>query len=88
MNRSTCFVEYYIRGDIMLKDKCIERGLSLSKLSEKANISKSYLSLIEREEFTNLTVRTIIKLAKAFEIDEFEIYTYYSKIEHLKMNPK
>jgi transcriptional regulator with XRE-family HTH domain len=51
-----------------LKGKRIEKGMSLSKLSELTGISKSYLSLIERNIQKNPSIDILGKLAKTLEI--------------------
>jgi transcriptional regulator with XRE-family HTH domain len=45
------------------------KGISLSKLSEMTGISKSYLSLIERDIQTNPSLDILEKIAKSFEVD-------------------
>lgn len=45
------------------------RGLSLSELAERANISKSYLSNIERDLNKNPSIKVIKKIAGVLEVD-------------------
>lgn len=52
-----------------LKRMRIEKGISLSKLSELTGISKSYLSLIERNIQKNPSLDILEKITKTFEID-------------------
>jgi transcriptional regulator with XRE-family HTH domain len=52
-----------------LKVKRIEKGISLSKLSELTGISKSYLSLIERNIQNNPSIDILDKLAKTLEVE-------------------
>jgi transcriptional regulator with XRE-family HTH domain len=47
----------------------IEKGISLNKLSELTGISKSYLSLIERNIQKNPSIDILSKLAKALEME-------------------
>lgn len=47
----------------------IEKGISLNKLSELTGISKSYLSLIERNIQTNPSIDILGKLAETFELE-------------------
>lgn len=51
-----------------LKVLRLERGISLSKLSELTGISKSYLSLIERNIQKNPSIDILGKLARTLEI--------------------
>ncbi|GIO26981.1 helix-turn-helix domain-containing protein [Ornithinibacillus bavariensis] len=51
-----------------LKRVRMERGLSLSELAEKANISKSYLSNMERHLNENPSIHVIIKIAEALDV--------------------
>ncbi|TDL73874.1 XRE family transcriptional regulator [Rhodococcus qingshengii] len=52
-----------------LKVMRIEKGISLNKLSELTGISKSYLSLIERNIQKNPSIDILSKLAKALEME-------------------
>lgn len=45
------------------------RGFTLSELAEKSNISKSYLSNIERDLNQNPSVEVVIKLAKVLQVN-------------------
>ncbi|MFK9089949.1 helix-turn-helix domain-containing protein [Bacillus salipaludis] len=47
----------------------MQRGLTLSELAERANISKSYLSNIERNLNQNPSVHIIKKLAIVLDVD-------------------
>jgi transcriptional regulator with XRE-family HTH domain len=51
-----------------LKGMRVEKGVSLSKLSEMTGISKSYLSLIERNIQKNPSLDILEKIAKTFEV--------------------
>ncbi|MDR7000609.1 helix-turn-helix transcriptional regulator [Neobacillus niacini] len=46
-----------------------KRGYSLSELSEKANISKSYLSNIERNLNRNPSIQVLRKIAQVLNVD-------------------
>ncbi|MES9684677.1 transcriptional regulator [Bacillus sp. AFS001701] len=46
-----------------------KRGLSLSELAKKADISKSYLSNIEREINDNPSIQVLEKLSKVLGVD-------------------
>ncbi|HEY2420680.1 MAG TPA: helix-turn-helix transcriptional regulator [Neobacillus sp.] len=46
-----------------------KRGFTLSELAEKANISKSYLSNIERNLNQNPSIHVITKLADVLDVD-------------------
>ncbi|MEH6907466.1 helix-turn-helix domain-containing protein [Neobacillus drentensis] len=45
------------------------KGISLTKLGELTGISKSYLSLIERDIQRNPSLEILGKLAKTFDVD-------------------
>lgn len=47
----------------------IRKGISLSKLSQQTGISKSYLSLIERNIQKNPSIDILGKLAKTLEVE-------------------
>ncbi len=46
-----------------------KKGLTLSELAEKANISKSYLSNIERELNDNPSIQVLEKISKVLGVD-------------------
>jgi len=46
-----------------------KQGLTLSELAEKANISKSYLSNIERNLNQNPSIHIIKKIAEVLDVD-------------------
>ncbi|WP_026576000.1 helix-turn-helix domain-containing protein [Bacillus sp. UNC438CL73TsuS30] len=46
-----------------------EKGLSISQLSELSGISKSYLSLIERDIQRNPSIEILDKIAKTLNVD-------------------
>lgn len=52
-----------------LKKIRLVRGLSLSELAEKASISKSYLSNIERNLNENPSIQVLEKISKALQVD-------------------
>lgn len=52
-----------------LKKMRLKRGYSLGTLSEMTGISKSYLSLIERDIQKNPSLEILEKIAKLFEVD-------------------
>ena len=46
-----------------------DRGFTLSELAERSNISKSYLSNIERDLNQNPSVEVVIKLANVLQVE-------------------
>ncbi|MBL4954452.1 helix-turn-helix transcriptional regulator [Neobacillus sp. YIM B02564] len=65
-----------------------QRGYSLTELAELANISKSYLSNIERNLNKNPSLKVVIKIAKVLKVDlltllkngsDFETHIYIEK---------
>ncbi|GIN20933.1 MAG TPA: XRE family transcriptional regulator [Bacillus bacterium] len=57
----------------MIGKKIVElrkkRGMTLSELAEKANISKSYISGLERNINDNPSIQVINKIASILEVD-------------------
>jgi XRE family transcriptional regulator, master regulator for biofilm formation len=53
----------------ILKGIRIQKGYSLTKLSELTGISKSYLSLLERGIQSNPSIEVIGKIAQALKVD-------------------
>lgn len=58
-----------------VKEKRIERGLSMSELAELSGLSKSFISLIEAGKKTP-SVETLCRLSIAFECDFEELYKF------------
>ncbi|MFF2877287.1 helix-turn-helix domain-containing protein [Gottfriedia sp. NPDC057991] len=52
-----------------IQDIRIKKGLTLSELAEKANISKSYLSNIERELNDNPSIQVVEKISKVLGVE-------------------
>ncbi|WP_349410683.1 helix-turn-helix transcriptional regulator [Pseudalkalibacillus sp. SCS-8] len=50
-----------------------KKGLSLTELAERAGISKSYLSNIERDVNTNPSIQVLLKLAHVLQVDIADI---------------
>jgi XRE family transcriptional regulator of biofilm formation len=46
-----------------------EKGLSQQDLAGLANVSRNYISMIERGEVKNISVEVLVKLAKALNVD-------------------
>ena len=47
----------------------MQKGFSLSELADRANISKSYLSTIERNLTDNPSIHVMDKLAKVLDVE-------------------
>ena len=45
-----------------------KNGLSQEKLAEKCNLHRTYIGAVERAE-KNLTIKSLVKIANALEID-------------------
>jgi len=52
-----------------------KRGFSQEKLAELANINRNFVGMVERGE-TNITVRKLDKIAKAFGIEAKELLDF------------
>ena len=50
-----------------------QRGMSLTELAEKANVSKSYLSTIERDIQKNPSIQFLEKIAEVFGISILDL---------------
>ncbi|WP_270180235.1 helix-turn-helix domain-containing protein [Alkalihalobacillus sp. CinArs1] len=50
-----------------------EKGISLSVLAERALVSKSYLSNIERNLKTNPTIDVLLRVSKVLEVDLYDL---------------
>ncbi|WML30300.1 helix-turn-helix transcriptional regulator [Neobacillus sp. OS1-32] len=58
-----------------------QRGYSLTELAELANISKSYLSNIERNLNKNPSLKVVIKIAKVLKVDLLTLLKNGSDLE-------
>jgi XRE family transcriptional regulator, master regulator for biofilm formation len=63
-----------------------EKNLSLSQLAEKTNISKSYLSSIERNIQVNPSIEILVKIASALDIEVEMLINSNQTIYELKKN--
>ncbi|MFD4703694.1 helix-turn-helix domain-containing protein [Gottfriedia sp. NPDC058432] len=59
-----------------------KKGLTLSELAEKANISKSYLSNIEREINQNPSIQVMEKITKVLSVDMSTLLGINAEIQH------
>jgi transcriptional regulator with XRE-family HTH domain len=48
-------------------------GLSQEALAEMAEISRNYLSMIERSEATNLSIDVLVRLARAMSVEPCQL---------------
>jgi XRE family transcriptional regulator of biofilm formation len=46
-----------------------EKDLSQQELANLANVSRNYVSIIERGEAKNISVEVLVKMAKALNVD-------------------
>jgi XRE family transcriptional regulator of biofilm formation len=65
-----------------------QRGLTLSELAERANVSKSYLSNIERNLNQNPSIQVVRKIAFVLEVDLKTLLTTDAKYEDNPMLDK
>lgn len=62
----------------LLREEREKRGLSMNVLAQKAGLSQSIVSLIERD-LRNPTLDTLLRIAEVLEIDLGEILTQARK---------
>ncbi|WP_246942985.1 helix-turn-helix domain-containing protein [Bacillus pinisoli] len=53
----------------VIKEWRLKRGMSLTELSNRSGVSKSYLSFIERGKQNNPSIEVIDKLATALKVE-------------------
>ncbi|MBO8172210.1 MAG: helix-turn-helix domain-containing protein [Bacillaceae bacterium] len=51
-----------------IKQKRLEKGLSLSELADRAGVAKSYLSSIERDIQSNPSIQFLEKVARVLDV--------------------
>ena len=61
----------------IIKNTRMEKRITQKQLAEMIGVSQAYISKIESDEFINVTVIEIIKLAKVLQIDELEVAKYF-----------
>ena len=61
----------------IIKNTRMEKRITQKQLAEMIGVSQAYISKIESDEFINVTVIEIIKLAKALGLDELEVAKYF-----------
>ena len=63
----------------LLREKREERGLSMNVVAQRAGLSHSIVSLVERD-LRNPTLDTLLRIAEAVEMDLGEVITQARKI--------
>ena len=61
----------------IIRDTRTKKRITQKQLAEMIGDSQTYISKIESDEFINVTVIEIIKLAKALGLDELEVTKYF-----------
>lgn len=61
-----------------------KKGLSLTELAQRANISKSYLSNIERNLNRNPSIQVVSKIAIVLDVDLITLLNSENSIEKLQ----
>ena len=61
----------------IIRIKRLQKRITQKQLAEMIGVSQAYISKIESDEFINVTVIEIIKLAKVLQIDELEVAKYF-----------
>lgn len=69
-----------------LKELRRSKGLTLDTLSERTGISKSYLSLIERDIQSNPSLDILHRIAKTFEVNVEELVRVEKDVIRLTTN--
>ncbi len=72
----------------MLKQKRLEKGLTLSELAKKVGKSESYISRLERRNFNNVTIKMCLKLSQELELPPVEVFLFFAEIEFNKLHNK
>jgi len=67
-----------------IKDIRKSKNITAYKLSKIANISKNYLSELENNKRTNVTLDVLIKIANALEVNVKYLFYTFNDIEDLK----
>ncbi len=65
-----------------------EKGLSLSELAERANVSKSYLSTIEREIQSNPSIQFLEKISAVLEVTVDTLLHPQEEIKEGELDPE
>ena len=61
----------------IIRNTRLKKRITQKQLAEMVGVSQAYISKIESDEFINVTVIEIIKLAKALGLDELEVAKYF-----------
>jgi XRE family transcriptional regulator, master regulator for biofilm formation len=51
-----------------IKELREERNLTISELAERAGVAKSYLSVLERNNYSNPSIQYLTKICKVLEV--------------------
>lgn len=69
----------------MISERRKEKRIKQEELAEKIGKTAGYVSKLENRNFTNPTIRIILKLSRELELDKVELFLFFSSIEELKM---
>jgi len=85
MKVSTQFEHTVTEVNHVIKEKRKKKRIKQEELAEKIGKTAGYVSKLENRNFTNPTVRIILKLSCELDIDKVELFLFFSSIEELKM---
>ena len=62
-----------LKIEMLIRQIREEKNISLNELAKKANVSKSHLSCIERNE-KEASISVLVKIAKALDVEVTKLY--------------
>ncbi len=68
----------------VIKNLREHKNMTLADLSDKTNLTSSYLSKLENNKATNCNVNTLEKISEALEVNIKDLFYSVSDIDYLK----
>ena len=80
MKKKTSYPDLYVTAlSVALQQRRIEMGISQDELAEKADLHRTYVSLIERKS-CNFSIKIYMRLAMALDIEPAELMNQAEQI--------
>ena len=67
---------------VNIKKYRMAKGMTLTELAERSNVSKSYLNNLERNKKNNPSINVLFRLSKELNIDIYQIIGVTKGVEH------
>lgn len=67
---------------VNIKKYRMAKGMTLTELAERSNVSKSYLNNLERNKKNNPSINVLFRLSKELNVDIYQIIGVTKGVDH------